>query len=943
MQAPRWLPRVCVALLLGSIVLFAIATIVDRRGGTVPDRDGGTVSDRESLLLKGQQAMKDGQYDVAFAMFTKAEEEELGDEWPTSAILDFALASLMVGKPAATERHLLSVLDREPGHATASALLCSLLRAAGRHWEARPHVLAMMRSGNFHLGSLIVLGTDEPLVGSDKERGEDEFILQRAAMLSRLSRARVSQHNDEQAAARLLRSVIQEDPNQMEAHARLGAILVTHNTGEFQKWNRGLPERATKHPEIWMTWGMYSEQLGDTRSAARCYWEALRRHPDHLLATYRLSQMLMAQERTADAKVFADRADLLSSLEHQVDVLDFRLVSDILENLGREWESLGWAQVAIQYARPKDDVTWAHQRISRLRQTITADTPLVPDQLALSLDLSDWPLPDWNAGLPSSREAVSGDLTFVDTSESAGISFSYFNGADAAHAYMFEFSGAGVAVLDYDGDGWPDIYLTQGCPWPVDPNQDQYRDRLYRNLGNGSFEDVTEAAHLVDRGFGQGVAAGDFDNDGFPDLFVANIGENQLYRNNGDGTFSDMTAAAGLGGKRWTVSTLIADLSGDGLPELYEVNYLGGDDVFTEVCGSPPIQCSPSFFPAENDRLFKNLGDGRFRDDSQQSGILNPNIVANGKGMGIVAADFDGSHRLSLFIANDTTNNFFFLNQTNPGAELLFAERALVSGLALSLSGRSASCMGIAVGDVNRDNRLDLFVTNFFDEPNNLFVQTESGLFNDEVRESRLHAPGYMLEGWGAQLLDADLDGLVDLVVANGHLDAYPHTTGTPLMPTQVFRNSGDRQFVEVPSNDLGGYFEKKYLGRAVARLDWNRDGRPDVLVTHVHAPTALLTNQTPDTGHFLAVRLCGVQSARDAIGATVSIRAGGQSWSKQLVAGDGYQASNQRQLIFGLGSAAEVDEVKISWPSGDEETHRGFTADKQLLFIEGMSSPIEL
>ena len=249
--------------------------------------------------------------------------------------------------------------------------------------------------------------------------------------------------------------------------------------------------------------------------------------------------------------------------------------------------------------------------------------------------------------------------------------------------------------------------------------------------------------------------------------------------------------------------------------------------------------------------------------------------------------------------------------------------------------------MGIASGDVNRDGRLDLFITNFRDEANNLYVQGDDLLFDDRIRQSLLHDPGYLMEGWGAQFLDADLDGLLDLAVANGHLDDYPHSPGMNRMPTQFFRNVGAGQFAELTADQLGPHFAATSLGRALARLDWNRDGKPDFCMTHVDVPFSLLTNQSTETGSYLVVQLRGVESARDAIGTTVSLRAGNQVWSQQLTAGDGFQAANQRHLIFGLGAATSVDELTIHWPAGTEQTFQGLDVNSEIVCVEGRAPPV--
>ncbi len=909
------------------------------------------------LLRDGRTAIQRGRFPEALDAFDRAESE--GGELPIPILFDRAQVFLKLAQTTAAEQQLRDLLAREPRHIEANELLCGLLRVAGRNWEIRPYFLEMVRQDVFSAGNLAAITSNDNVAvnrGPPNESQFEQFLVQTTSakgdILSIFGQARhLLGQNKPERALPLLRQVVNERSDLLDAQARLGALLLdADRAADFSEWHRSLPKNASQHPDLWFVRGRWAEQSGDRRGAARCYWETLRLFPDHPSATYRLSQALFALNHQAEAAELAERAGQINMIQTAIATgwsppSNIQALAERLETLGRLWESLAWSVLTLEWQN-EGNVEWATQRVNRLRDIIKPDTPLVLDShnLALKMDFSDWPIPVCEESTETSSDdpsesSLADRIKFVDAAQEAGITFRYHNGADPTRAYMFEFGGGGVAVLDYDGDGWPDLYLTQGCDWPVSTRQQQYEDRLFRNLGNGRFADVTQDAGLRSTGFGQGVAAGDLNNDGWPDLYIANIGLNQLYLNNGDGTFTDITEQAGVTGSQWTLSTLIADLNGDSWPELYDVNYLGGAAVFEEICyrDGQPIQCFPNQFPGEQDRVYQSQGDGAFRDVTQQAGIVAP----DGKGMGVVAADFDGSRRLSLFIANDGTNNFFFLNQTaSPGTELKYSEMALRAGLALSESGTARSCMGIAVGDMNGDDRLDLFVTNFRDEANNLYVQDDDLLFDDRIRSAKLHDPGYRLEGWGAQFLDADLDGWLDLAVANGHLDDYPHSPGIKRMPTQVFRNDGGGRFSELPAKTLGAYFEGTHLGRALARLDWNRDGRPDFCVTHVSTPFALLTNQSQPTGNYLTVYLRGVTSARDAIGTTVSVRVLDRKWSLQLAAGDGFQASNQRHLVFGLGTATQVDELSIQWAGGTDEVFTNVAANREILCIEGRTGP---
>ena len=498
-------------------------------------------------------------------------------------------------------------------------------------------------------------------------------------------------------------------------------------------------------------------------------------------------------------------------------------------------------------------------------------------------------------------------------------------------------------MLDYDADGLPDLYLTQGCAWPPNTESTDYRDRLFRNLGDGGYRDVTDEAGLGDGWFSQGVAIGDLDNDGYPDIYVANIGRNRLYHNNGDGTFQDVTDYADLSGQQWTTSCLIADLDGDGSPDLYDVNYLKGDDLFDRLCLVEGRQraCVPGVFSAERDRIHLSQREGRFRELSGRSAdCLDPPRA----GMGIVAADLDGSGRLSLFVANDVVANALLVNETAAGGgELVLRENALLAGLAFDRDGRAQACMGVAAEDIDGNGLLDFFVTNYYEEANSLYLQTAPGVFVESSRTAGLYDASFRQLGFGTQFLDGDLDGWSDLVVANGHLDDFRYLDIPFRMRPQFFANRSDGRFQEPPQPTTDGYFGRELLGRSVAVLDWNCDGRPDFAVSHLETPAALLTNETQHAGHWLKLRLTGILSARDAIGSTVTVQCGKRVWTRQLTAGSGYQASNEKMLLFGLADCEHIDQLIVRWTSGTRQTFDNIATDRELSIIELGATPAEL
>ncbi|MCA9092385.1 MAG: VCBS repeat-containing protein [Planctomycetaceae bacterium] len=763
----------------------------------------------------------------------------------------------------------------------------------------------------------------------------------------------------------LLRKAIKKDPEFTEAYYKLGRVLLERNDFKgLVEWNQSLPSNSDNHPGIWQVRGRWAESQGDDKGAARCYWEALKIDINFIEACYSFGQTLIRLQRPDDAKPYLDRARRTEEYIAKVHGLNavsggtpkFERVRPVLNDalyLGIPWEAKAWAQLMLLIREDKE-VNKVGQSIFENLKDLPLQRTYSKNNVALSMDFTDYAVPDWEQLGTSveqpettSSQDSSVEITFEDMAKSAGIEFQYFNSADKRLRGLgksYEFTGGGVAVIDYDQDSLPDLYFTQGCVFPTDESKSEHTDRLYRNLGDGKFEDVTEQAGIAENRYSQGVSVGDVNNDGYPDLYVANLGHNRLLLNNGDGTFTDVTSRFSVSGSNvWTTSCVIADLNGDQLPDIYAVNYLSDEAVRT-VCRTADSEkrlhaCIPKQFPSEDDQVFVNLGDGRFRNVTRDAGILLP----DGKGLGALVGDLTGSGGNSLFVANDSTANYLFVNNTPPGSMLKFREDALVSGLAFNQAGVAQACMGVAADDFDRNGLIDLFVTNFTEEGSTLYQQQSAGLYIDKTRESGLYDPTVMILGFGTQSIDADLDGWFDLIQTNGHIDTYEGVPWGYEMSPQFFRNLGGGKFKELPASILGPFFSGKYRGRGLARIDWNQDGLEDVAISHIDAPVALLTNTTKSTGHFLALSLRGSKSARDAIGSVVKVKMGDITITRHLTGGDGYQASNERVLYFGLGDRQEVDEVEIRWPNGETQALPKQAAGRSLLVIEGRNDPVLL
>jgi tetratricopeptide (TPR) repeat protein len=907
----------------------------------------------QAWLIAGEAATKLGRLEQALEYYRRVPED--GSEASVTALYCSGDIQFHLGNAGRAEQLYRRVLAERPGDILAHEQIGKLLCLFGRRWESLPHLLAQVRSGHFTTTELLWLGNVHgpmeapPDIERYRSQATDDA-------LPFIAMAQAALHaGDFSVARRLAEHVVSLNPGQIEAWAVLGQALFEDSPDSLPEWDARVPRDADDHPDVWLVRGLWRAELDRDREAARCFWEAVLRAPNHREANYRLGQLLVRLGDDERAQPFLDRADRLGAFQDSLIVLHrnpdsavhLQRAAELSESLGRLWEAAAWYRMLLQ---TQPSAIHAAERLQELVPRLHSTIPmtLVEANPAIQIRLPDYPLPGQYqvpdaAGPPPSAAVPHHSARFEDMASRSGIDFRYFNGSDPHHAgkRVFQPLGGGVGVLDYDLDGWPDLYFAQGAQWPPDDADRTYQDQLYRNQATGQFLNVTHASHANDPYYSHGVAVGDIDNDGFPDLYVANEGRNRLYQNNGDGTFREITDAAGIQGEQCTTSCLLADLNGDSLPDIYDVNYLAAPEVHELICrrNGNPHSCSPRQFDAEPDRLFLNLKNGRFEDISRSCGVDLP----HGKGLGILAADFSGDGRLSLFVANDTDANFCFENQTaSAGGHPLFRDTAAQSGLAFDAEGRALACMGIAAADADGDGLLDLFVTNFHRESNTLYRQLETRLFADATSRSGLRAPSLGQLGFGTQFLDGELDGWPDLVVANGHIEDY-REEGTPYqMRPQYFRNLAGR-FEEAPAATLGPYFSGAYLGRGVARLDWNRDGREDFAVSHLDAPAALLTNVTSKVGHHLVVRLVATSSSRDAIGATVTLNAGERRWMRQLTAGDGYMSANERQLVFGVGAAEGIRRLEVRWPSGMRQVWHDLATDQNVLVVEGRDEPLVL
>lgn len=542
--------------------------------------------------------------------------------------------------------------------------------------------------------------------------------------------------------------------------------------------------------------------------------------------------------------------------------------------------------------------------------------------------------PVWN---PFRDDPVADEVTspfrFSDVAREAGVEFITYGSPSPEH-YMTEQNGSGVALLDFDADGWLDLFFANGSHPDRPADQAGATHRFFRNVEPWRYSDATNSAGLAETGFGMGCAAGDFDSDGFVDLFLAGYDRNRLWRNNGDGTWSEVALPESPFDHRWSVSATFADFDADGFPDLYVANYVDyrfeDGACFTQHQPDPVmIPCGPLGRQGQPDTLLRNQGNGVFHDISDDAGIS----PFDGKGLGVTVADFNGDSLLDIYVANDTTQNLQFENQGN----LQFSETGLTNGVAFGADGRARSGMGVACGDCNGDGFLDLVVTNFQHEPYDLFLGSENSGFVARNREMGLDTVTRSVLGFGVCFGDFDLDADLDLFIANGHVwDLASLNLGYQYaMPSQLLQNDPAQRFLDV-SPTSGEWFRQPRVGRAATIGDLDNDGDEDLLVMSLDLPAALLRNDSLMASDSVSLRLIGVESARDPRGVRVDIKVGNEWLTRRVTAGDSFQAAGSPQIVVAIKGQASIDTIRVHWPGRPVEEFYPVPTGRTLTLIEG-------
>lgn len=543
----------------------------------------------------------------------------------------------------------------------------------------------------------------------------------------------------------------------------------------------------------------------------------------------------------------------------------------------------------------------------------------------------------WPPFSPIAQGSADLGVRFTDVTEPSGIRFKHMTAPEKK--YIVESMSGGVALFDYDNDGWLDLYLTNSLTVDTATNPKSSRSSLYHNNHDGTFTDVTEKSGLGYPGWAMGVATADYDSDGNVDLYVTCLGPNHLYRNNGDGTFTDVTQKAGVDDARWSTGAAFGDYDNDGDLDLFITNYVDfhikdlpefGKGKFCQYRGIP-VQCGPRGLRGAGDSLFRNNGDGTFTNVTKEAGVSDP----EGRyGMSALWSDLDGDGWVDLYVANDSGPNFLYKNNRDGS----FKETGLLAGCGVGEDGNEQGSMGLAIGDYNHDGMLDIFVTNFSDEYNTLYRQEKGMSFMDVSFASKLAQISFPYVGWATDFLDFDNDGWIDLMVVNGHV--YPQVDsagGGATYAQRIFllHNERDGTFSEVAA-DCGDTLMARRVSRGAAFGDIDNDGDIDVVINNLDGAAAVLRNDGGNKNNWINIKTIGSKKNRDALGAQVKVTAEDLVQTKEVYSGGSYISQNDTRLHFGLGRKTRIASIEVRWPAGKTEVVRDLPANQFVVIQEG-------
>ena len=907
--------------------------------------------------------------------------------------VQFAIGALIeVGELYPAIELLEKAVQANPDQHQLRRTLLGFLGEAERYDKIPPHLQKLIQARRIDIPLLIAVTENSvrrfstATIDTMLERNPSDHRVRLGTVQQFFSR------RDVDAAARVLREIVQHHPKFAPAQALIGQTLMEdQRLEELSKWAQQVPQGSKSYASYWIALGDFAAANDRPREAARAFWEATQRDPNNSTSWSRLTQslrglkakdsafrdvvseaQLLAMEARTDALLELQKRFYIFSSGKKTSQSEASNVAESLFQLGRNWEAEAWSAIATQLK--KDPAPNLPQLRSKIITRLREDQTWVARKWnpALQVDLSRLPQPSLQINskpgvgkVAADTEANSRLLPSTPTSDH----IQYSDRADEwglagvgaksnphnEPVTVIRTTGVGAGVIDYELDGNTDI-LTVGGGGTIN-QQDSQLNQLLRNLGT-EFQSTTLPSGVADPTFGQGVAVGDYNEDGFPDMFFANLGTNRLLRNNGDGTFTDRTAdlnektsqdALDQGVVQWTTCGAFADLDADQITDLVITNYCQIDKSFDEspsqsTQGKDKSNFHPLRFPAQSDGLFLATGDGKFADHST-SWTMN---LSEGRGLGVIAGTFDGEN-LGIYVANDMSANHFVSLPTNedstePSSTVEPLDSAAARGLAVDARTLTQASMGIANGDFDGDGDFDFYVSGFAGEYNIYYEQVSPGLWVDRTSRVGLVRPTLMMVGFGTEAIDMDNDGIDELIVTNGSIDGTTNDSTVRVadpervsyeQPLQIFRRNASGKFSLLDDDAWGKYFVDQHVGRALVSADFNRDGHVDALVTQKHEGVSLLINETRDANHRIAFQLVATDASRDAVGAIVRFDCGKRKRTLWKVSGDGYMCSSERILRAGLGTDNEVRNVTVRWQDGSVDDFGTLSGDKCYLLVQ--------
>ncbi|EMI57530.1 FG-GAP-like repeat-containing protein [Rhodopirellula sallentina] len=859
------------------------------------------------------------------------------------------------------EQRYRELIKRVPNAVPPRRQLAYLLNRQGRRHEAAEQIVELCRRGDVHqdeLHALVILTDamyDDPSRADELEPGTLPYW-----PIGRSGEARrqfaLQRYDD---VIETLHEAVDSGEIVPAASALYGrAVAEAQDDARFQWWLARIDPATREFADYWAAIGAYESRHRRYPEAVRALAEAVWRDPTDFISIGRLRQPLIALEHVEIADRWNSRWSALQdamkfnnqiaeSDEPNVDAIAG--LAESLARLDRPLEAVLWKILEAGYRdAPAEEVARlnAERRrlVSRELGATGRDRPQNGERLC-GLELDDFPMPSINSEavddldiqVDSQAEGRVMDVRFVNVAERTGLDHTY-EVADTPVIQQFSIHqtlGGGVAVIDFDLDGAVDLAFAQGGADP--PAEQSDRSNLFIRNVDQSWVDVTGETGTRETQYSLGMTSGDWNQDGFPDLVVSNIGADTLFINNGDGSFERNELSNPANFARVPSSIAMADLSGDDLPDLFQCVYV--DD--PEINRKPPLDgsgrvvaaVSPGEYHVGADTVIVNDGEGGFcsepfRRDNREQGYA----------LGVVIADLDGVAGNEVFVGNDLTPNQLW---TRDHAGQVWRDVATMKGCAFDGSGVATGSMGIAIGDFDSNGATDIHISNYENQSSSLFLSDQDA-YQDRSVAFGLAGPTRRMVGFGSQAIDFDNDADLDLVVANGHLDDSTEIRVPFLQPTQLLANSGAGFSLVEMSRDAE-YWQASYLGRGLARLDFDRDGRNDFVVTHTGQPSALLVNETPTKNHWLQVQLVGTESERDAIGSRVTVKWGNREAVQCVASGDGYLSRNENVVSFGLGTAIGPLQVLIRWPDGRQQVHHDVNVDQRVLVVENESEYFKL